>query len=339
MATTISARNSSIELLRIFTMASVLMGHSFGHGAHGEVSYDGLFLLWGVCINVFLLISGYYGINLRVKSFLNLTGMVLFYHLLSSVLNIVIFRGGVNVNHLISAFLPISHNYFYWFIACYLMLMLLSPLLNKGLQALSNGQLLFTMAVMIYINCISGWLFKNGLNSNGFNTMQMIFMYVIGYGLHRFDAEKSGKMWLLLMAYAMLSVINMLITDYLPDRFGGYNNPFVVAKSVVVFCIFLRVHFQSKTVNRIAACVFPCYLLQDGAAGFSFYDVQYGVWQSLQNSFGYLGFVIVCTVCIFALAMLLEPIRKRVMSPLNDRIYTILKLHRIDEVLRDNTKS
>lgn len=95
-------------------------------------------------------------------------------------------------------------------------------------------------------------------------------MYVIGYGLHRFDAEKSGKMWLLLMAYAMLSVINMLITDYLPDRFGGYNNPFVVAKSVVVFCIFLRVHFQSKTVNRIAACVFPCYLLQDGAAGFSF---------------------------------------------------------------------
>ena len=40
MATTISARNSSIELLRIFTMASVLMGHSFGHGAHGEVSYD-----------------------------------------------------------------------------------------------------------------------------------------------------------------------------------------------------------------------------------------------------------------------------------------------------------
>lgn len=41
MATTISARNSSIELLRIFTMASVLMGHSFGHGAHGEVSYDG----------------------------------------------------------------------------------------------------------------------------------------------------------------------------------------------------------------------------------------------------------------------------------------------------------
>lgn len=43
MATTISARNSSIELLRIFTMASVLMGHSFGHGAHGEVSYDGLF--------------------------------------------------------------------------------------------------------------------------------------------------------------------------------------------------------------------------------------------------------------------------------------------------------
>lgn len=89
-----SVRNSSIELLRIFTMGSVLMGHSFGIGAHGSVPYDSLLLMLGVCINTFVLISGYYGINLRVKSFLNLTGMVLFYSLLSSVLNIVVFRGG-----------------------------------------------------------------------------------------------------------------------------------------------------------------------------------------------------------------------------------------------------
>lgn len=51
-------------------------------------------LMLGVCINTFVLISGYYGINLRVKSFLNLTGMVLFYSLLSSLSNIVIFWGG-----------------------------------------------------------------------------------------------------------------------------------------------------------------------------------------------------------------------------------------------------
>lgn len=91
---TASVRNSSIELLRIFTIGSVLLGHSFGHGAHGSVPYDSLMLMLGVCINTFVLISGYYGINLRVKSFLNLTGMVLFYSLLSSLLNIVIFQGG-----------------------------------------------------------------------------------------------------------------------------------------------------------------------------------------------------------------------------------------------------
>lgn len=124
-------------------------------------------LMLGVCINTFVLISGYYGINLRVKSFLNLTGMVLFYSFLSSLSNIVIFWGGVNVNYIVSAFLPISHNHFYWFISCYLILMLLSPLINRGLQALSNQNILLIIGILVYINCITGWLFKNGINSNG----------------------------------------------------------------------------------------------------------------------------------------------------------------------------
>lgn len=86
-----SVRNSSIELLHIFIMGSVLMGYLGGHGApHGVVPYDSLLLMLGICINTFVLISGYYGINLRVKSFLNLTGMVVFYSLLLlSVLNML----------------------------------------------------------------------------------------------------------------------------------------------------------------------------------------------------------------------------------------------------------
>lgn len=319
-------------------MVSILMGHSFSHGAHGEVLYDELFLMPCVCINVFVLISGYYGINLRVKSFLNLTGMVLFYSLVSSLLNIVVFMGGVNINHIISAFLPISHNYFYWFISCYLILMLLSPLINKGLHVLSNRQLLLIIGVLVYINCITGWLFKNGINSNGFNTMQMIFMYVVGYGIHRFEVEKRGKMKYWLIVYLALSVLNVLIHEYLPKRFGGYNNPFVVLKSIAVLCIFLRIHFQSKIVNHIAACVFPCYLLQEGAAGFSFYDVQYQVWSSLQNPFYYWSFVIICVVGFFVLSIFTEPVRKWCMNQINDRVYTILRLYRIDNILIDKIK-
>lgn len=338
MMATASVRNSSIELLRIFTIGSVLLGHSFGHGAHGSVPYDSLMLALGVCINTFVLISGYYGINLRVKSFFNLTGMVLFYSLLSSLLNIVVFQGGVNVNYIVSAFLPISHNYFYWFISCYLMLMLLSPLINRGLQALSNQNILLIIGILVYINCITGWLFKNGINSNGFNTMQMIFMYVVGYGLHRFDTEKKGKLVYWLIAYIVLSVLNMLTSEYLPERFSGYNNPLVVLKSIVAFCIFLRIHFQSKIVNRIAACVFPCYLLQEGAAGLSFYDIQYQVWESLQNPLYYWGFANICVIGFFVLSMLLEPIRKLCMNQINDKLYTTLKLHRIDDILNNRTK-
>ena len=211
--------------------------------------------------------------------------------------------------------------------------MLLSPLLNKGLEALSGKQLVYITTVLVYINCISGWLFKNGINPNGFNVIQFVFIYVLGYGIRRFDVPGKIKMSHCIAAYIVLSILIGLILDNLPVRWGGYNNPLVVLKSVIVFCIFLKIRFHSRIVNRIGACVFPCYLLQCGVAGLLFFEIQYQVWQALRSPWEYFGFAILCAIAFFCLSLLLEPLRKAIMGRLENLLYNRLHLEKIDAIL------
>lgn len=41
-------RNSSIELLRVLSITFALIGHVFGHGAHGEVPNTNYVLAFGM---------------------------------------------------------------------------------------------------------------------------------------------------------------------------------------------------------------------------------------------------------------------------------------------------
>ena len=94
-------RNSSIELLRILSIAFVLLGHIFGHGAHGEVPNSNFIFAFGISINVFMLISGYYGIRLRLKSLLNMAGMVMFYSICSTGINYLLMGGEICMERLV----------------------------------------------------------------------------------------------------------------------------------------------------------------------------------------------------------------------------------------------
>ena len=141
-------RNSSIELLRVLSITFVLIGHVFGHGAHGLVPNTNYILAFGISINVFMLISGYYGIRLKLKSLLNMIGMVMFYEISSTGINYLL-TGGMNLHGAISGLFPVSHNYYYWFATCYIFLMLLSPLINKGLEGLNQKQYLWVVGSLI----------------------------------------------------------------------------------------------------------------------------------------------------------------------------------------------
>ena len=326
-------RNSSIELLRIICMYFVLIGHIFFHGAHSKVPNANYILAFGISINVFMLISGYYGIRLKIKSLLNMVGMVMFYAVVSTGLN-YLFMGRVDLLGAMSGLFPVSHNHYYWFATCYIFLMLFSPLVNKGLEGLNQKQFLWILVSLIYMNCISGWLFRNDyINSSGFTTMQLIFMYVIGYACKRLEIPMRIGIKPLIIIYLITSVLS-IIQGQIPyiRGLGLYNNPLNVLKSIAIFCIFLKFNIHSKWVNQVAKCVFACYLIQEGMLGQSIYKLQYKFWKQTQDVLTFWGFAISCTIAIFIVALIIEPIRRKYMDRLIEGIYKHWHLKRIDLV-------
>lgn len=74
---------------------------------------------------IFVLISGYFGIKLRIKTLVSLTLQVVFYSLILTLLGVYVFKIGYTID-IIKSLLPLSGN-FYWFMTVCIELFVLSP--------------------------------------------------------------------------------------------------------------------------------------------------------------------------------------------------------------------
>jgi hypothetical protein len=317
-----TTRQSNIEFVRIIAMTFIVTGHTIGHGMHGTLPYSQT--IWAITVtgvNLFIIISGYFHIHLCWKSLVKLLGMVLFYSLLSMVVSQCIF-GKITPTkdwiiptlYPLSALFPMSARGYYWFISCYLMLMLLSPFINLVLNHVTPKQYGLLLGILIYLSCVSGWFFNNGINRDGFNTFHFLTMYVIGDSLHRYNIASKIHSYQWLIIYIIITITFPFITHTHPSKTLRYNNPFVIAASIAFVNIFINLKFQSNIINKIARSMFPTYLIQEGATGQGLYNLLF--WYYTQNK-GYwiLPFYF---IGLFALALIIEPLRSQLMKkPLN----------------------
>lgn len=308
-------RVSNIELMRIVAMAFIVIGHIVLHVTENKM--PGSSVIYSVCIigvNLFVLISGFFKIRFRFRSFFNLIGITLFYSLLSLFLDCLIFKHPISGSDVASTIFQISNNKMYWFVGCYLQLMLLSPFINMLLEKITAFQYCGLLGVLFYLSCISGWVFNDSINMHGYTTFNMIMMYVIGAGIAKYGICKmlSSRLWMVLFVVATLMIYFM--QEYMPGKAILYNNPMVIASAIAFFSIFAKMEFRSQTVNSIASCVFPVYLLQEGFLGLSVYkflqNMEVGISVFGRNIF----VLVVYVVCLFLFPILVEPVRRFLMK-------------------------
>ena len=133
-------RDSNFELMRIISMIFIILYHVLVHGAlldyaSGSMKIVVVFLeaLILVHVNSFILITGYFQCKskMRLGKVLALNNMTWFYKVLIMVLFIAFGVIAVpDIITLIQTLLPIDFG-IYWFISSYLILYLISPILNK----------------------------------------------------------------------------------------------------------------------------------------------------------------------------------------------------------------
>lgn len=288
-------RTSGIELLRLILMLMIVVHHGIVHGLgmtglsepQGDCAIrpDDMLLLSAancLCIpavNVFLLISGFFGIKPTAGKVIKLITAMVLYTLVFTVCY-YLYLG--DWHHALSNLLLFSHSK-YWFLVDYLFLLCFTPLLNGMFEMQSRR---FTTAFIICLLIISsyfGFVWGNSANVNGYTLMQFIMMYCIGRYIKTYDIRlRKTRAVLIYISCVVICSAGMYLMyrlglDRLAWKLTYYNNPLIIIAAIAAFQLFRGFDFSSRVVNRLALSSLAIYLFQSSKF---VEDVYYGVVRS-----------------------------------------------------------
>lgn len=276
-----SNRDSNMELLRIISMLLIVSSHFATHGAWDRSSLNvssevvlGIIQIGGeVGVNCFVLISGYYLIEARLKliSLARTWGQTFFYSI--AILCVVFLAGGdLDVSDVVRSFIPVSSS-LYWFVTAFMGMMLLSPLLRRVSSGLSEQgwrYLLFLLfVIMSFIPTIT--TFDFAFTKIGW----FCFVFLVGgyVRLHCGKRLRDAKVKLLVGNYILIAASIVVITlastrwpALLVHKtyFVEMNIFLEFALSLGLFLVFRDLSIGSNNfINRLASYAFGVYLITD----------------------------------------------------------------------------
>lgn len=274
-------RQSNIELLRILSIFLITMHHLVVHGADA-CGYLSTYMFdqgkWGIIINsfcivgvnVFILISGWFGIKSPIKASVHL---IFTFIVLSTLMNVGLYlcQGGFENLNIITTYKFTR----YWFLYDYILLALISPYVERSIKYLSYRVYTILIIMATLMNVIVCYWFEK-FNSDGYGLLNFIYLYYLARYIRRMCEEgiltkiRSGYFAL---SYFVISIILaaayfLLIYIGYGEIIGGvryfsYNNPLVLLSSCSLFAAFATSKpFYSNWVNTLAKGVFSVYIVQ-----------------------------------------------------------------------------
>lgn len=345
-------RNSSIELLRILAIFGIVVMHT-----NAAVMKDcyGINQIWtqienGVFntgVSVFALISGFYGIRCNKNKMVTLWTTVVFYSVLSAMVGCILM--GEPVKNLLAAAIPISSNR-YWFISCYIILMLFSPYTNRIIESISQPQFTRLLMLMSVFFIVSPTLLYYSVLGGGKNIVNMLLLYFLGAYIHKYNLHNMASKKGLLKIFFIITTLNILLNLAVSMATGGGQahipfardcSAFIVVEAVAIMMLFVKTTLHSEIVNIVASHVFAVYLFEGALRNiikiivFDYTIYEHESYWFLINIIVALCLVAGCIFIDFAVQILLEPLRKfllRIIGKLQPKVTNYLLI--LDRLLK-----
>lgn len=314
-------RNMSIEYLRVVFISLIVLLHILWKDYGGlnvmpsDQSVDGymqlgLTNLTSLGVTGFILISGYYGVRLKVGRAVSLWFQTTIYALISFVL--VWFTGGGNTaKGLLDAPLSLFDGG-WWFITDYLILMLLSPFLNAGLEKTGKRHLLFVISLFTFIMYGAEWFHAKDASQplllflNTYLVGRYMFLYPISF-------LSKYKYYIFLIGVLLLMVEPMLLHGLGLDEkmkfVGGNFNVLVLIVNMALLLICIS-HNKLGTGNFLTKNVLAVYLIHESGIG----------RRILHESVFYEGkefdllYILLVVAIVVVVSVVIEEMRKRIFS-------------------------
>ena len=325
-------RLSNMELLRIIAMFMVMVFHcnfhTMSHPTFEMVAQNPLesymaFVVQAIsvmCVNVFILLSGWFGIRPSIKSFSRLIFQIIFFLWGSYAIALLQGKESLSIGFVAHMFCMDKGG---WFIKAYVCLYILAPVLNSFADTVEKSSFKKLLIAFFVFQCLYGWVTNAAeFIQYGFSTISFIGLYLLAKYIRRFSPSWSTcNRRLDLTMYLLLvfgSAAVCLIAGCFPQigslfhsivgHMYAYTSPVVILMCVLILLYFSKLSFQSKAINYVAASSFAVILVHGNPHIFPYTDrvinayASYGYW-------GGLGFVTIMNVCVFFAAILLDQIR------------------------------
>lgn len=337
-------RMANYELLRGVAMIMIITLHFLSH-SDSLLSLDqpvstvrilgtGLEFLSIAAVNTYVLISGYFGVRscFKPSRAVALLCQIWFYALLIPfVLTLLGFSTKASeegIYGLIWYLFPVETEH-YWFATSYLMLYLLTPVLNRAAKAMTQKQFQITLGGLLILFCgiksISPLVFA--FDKYGYDLPWFICVYLVAAYLGRFGwrfAEKRS--WLLYLFSSGIcfgiNIVMYFLSQY-SDNFAyyftvpyHYNFVFCLTASIGLFYGFsklkIREGFPAEGIRKAGGLCFGVYLLHEHV------DLRYRWYEAVKQVVdpsgqdGILLFLaewIVSVILLFGAGMLIDYIR------------------------------
>lgn len=222
-------RQSNIELLRILAMFLVLVVHAdfWSLGAPNLEEYrlnpvpsitrSMIQCCAIVCVNIFICISGWFGIKPSIKGLMTFIFQSIFIVCITFVFAIISAKVPFSLYGIRQCLLLDSS---LWFIKAYIGLYILSPLLNTYTEYANKGQFLSVLIPFYIFQSIWGILGAAPFIMNGYSVFSFVGLYLLA----RFIRIYGTKHKHILKIIGILSLIaNMIL--YIFPRLLGYIPP------------------------------------------------------------------------------------------------------------------
>lgn len=270
---------SNMELLRILAMFLVLVVHAdfYSLGTPSAADFSSspipstvrviMESVSVIAVNVFVLISGWFGIKPSIRSLGNFIFQCLFFSF--GIYVVLLITGLTTLSlHGLTTCLYLTKD-MGWFVKAYLGLYILSPVLNAFVEKATRRQLeLFLVAFYIFQTVFS---FANAAEfiMQGYSTFSFIGLYCLSRYFALYKKVECGTLWLLYVftglvtLNSLLYIAGVLAGIHLYDSWiTNYANPLVVGAALSLVILFSKIKMPVVSfINFVGTSTFAVFLL------------------------------------------------------------------------------
>lgn len=294
----VSIRQSNMELLRIVAMLSIIIYHLFFHN-FSRLSSDPFFigiqmpLHYGVLL--FILISGYFGIKASPKGLFRLVVTLFCFHVIS--IGITFFTGQSLSSYSSLFFISLTP---YWFFREYILLYLLSPMIEIFIS--NRQRLLYLLGVTCFFSAYMGGIWQFDYLSHGHNCVHFIFLYTLGrFFVDKMVWIKKISLKLLIIMVLLFNTVPFTLYYYFPSLRQhlfllnySYASPLIILNAILLFSLFIRIDIgQIKWLNSLATTVFVTYLVHESAPIRDIVATRFAIWV-MNNTISHIYVFLLC---------------------------------------------